>query len=101
MEMTADQGFHLAIIIAIAVLLTIVYFVPNEKRPSVAVVFWGGLGCAIFGAATHMLVGNSLKAMLILEDTGGFGRAYVVGLGIITSGFFIGLAKTLTHKRDQ
>jgi hypothetical protein len=67
--------------------------VPGSKKPSVISIFIGGFACTAFGAVTDVLSGNDVNQMLILENTGGFGRAFIIGIGIMGSAILLGIAK--------
>ncbi len=89
--MSAVQGFHLAAILLISIVLSVIYSTTQRRRASWYKVVLSGVFCCLFGIGMACLTGKDCYDVALLVNTGGFGRAYVIGLGISLSGIIIAI----------
>jgi hypothetical protein len=93
-----DQVFHLAVSAFICIILTAGYFYqPKKKRISLTVLLGAGILITSFGVLFSCLDGRNCISLLMFNDTGGFGRAYVTGIGVILSSILIFLLRYLKN----
>ena len=88
--MNPVQLFHLSVILVVGVILTLLYYIQKKKNPHKASgIIVSGFLCSVFGIVAACMAGKECNEVALLINTGGFGRAYVVGLGILLSGSLI------------
>ncbi len=102
--MQSIQLIHLIIIIILGFGLSLFYFFPDNKFRSKTGIIISGILCSICGIGLSCLTDKNCFDVIFLIDTGGFGRAYIVGLGIMLSGFILLIAeviKKFTTKKNN
>ena len=99
--MTPSQWFNIAIIGVLATVLVVAYFLRKSKRPSLSNLFIYSTGLIVFGGATDILTGNTFENLVWLEDTGGWGRAFVSGLGMLTATLAISILVAIRKATKQ
>lgn len=80
---------YITIVLVLAVVLTGIYYLPLSKHPKVWEILLAALVLIVVSLVGSVLTGRNFIDVLTLEKAYGFGRAYILGLGIMLSGFLI------------
>lgn len=89
------------IILALGFVLAVVSHLVIKRELSAARILLYGLGCTLFGLVTQCLFHRDCIAVLLLQETSGFGRAYVAGLSIVASTPFVLILRCFFSKRKR
>lgn len=85
--MIVTQQFHLALIIIPGVILGLVISILKSDAGLWLIKY--GLIIAVPGVLFSVLTGKQLLDVLLLIDTGGFGRAYIIGCMVLLAGIVV------------
>lgn len=101
MDFVSPQKGLLLSILLLGFFLAVIAHLTKERNLSVLHILLYGAGCAIFGLVTACLAGRECFDVFLLKDTAGFGRAYVVGMGIVISAPFVLLLRLISKKQKK